>query len=352
MKKVLAAVAILLVLAALGLTGAGIALRRFLTSPQGDPSAPSTLLIVEPGANADQIARELEEAGLVKPAWLFLRILQLSGDEHRLQAGEYEVPAGLSPLQVLDWLREGRVLTVSVTVREGLDLEETAQVFADAGVAERDALLAAFRDPAPIADLDPAAKDLEGYLFPETYRFPRRAEPARVARRLVETFRTRFATPYASQIAGSRRTLREAVTLASLVEKETGLASERGRVAGVYALRLERGMRLQADPTVIYAMKLEGLWNGNIRRVDLERDHPYNTYTRAGLPPGPIASPGLPSLVAALHPAVDGSVFFVAKGDGSHAFSRTLAEHESHVRALRRAQAEARAARAAGSSSR
>lgn len=339
MKRLAIIAAVVLVVLILAAVAAGHALRRFLTTPQGNATDPPAVLVIERGSSAAMIAAVLDDAAIVRPGWLLERVLAYSGDATRLQAGEYEMPRGLTPLQVIDRLREGRVVTIAITVREGLDMHETAAVFADAGVAPLEDLQRAFADPAPIADLDPKATSLEGYLYPDTYHFPRRADAALIARTLVENFRRRFATPYSGRFDGPGRSLREIVTLASLVEKETALAHERGRVAGVFAERLARGMRLQCDPTVIYAMKLEGRWNGNIRRADLERDHPYNTYRRAGLPPGPIASPGLPALVAALHPQRDGLLFFVAKGDGSHRFSRTLEEHERAVREFVRSRA-------------
>ncbi len=315
----------LLVVAVVAAAGA------YLLLPQGADDALPGRVTIDPGMNARQIAERLDEAGVVGPAWLFARVLRLTGVDRRLHAGEYELAAGLSPLEVLQEIARGRIVTVPVTLREGLDLHETARAIAEAGIADADALREAFSDPTPVRDLDPQAGDLEGYLFPETYRFARGAEPATIARTMVAMFRERFAEPHAAAVDASPLTLRQVVTLASLVEKETAVPDERARIAGVFLERLDRGMRLQCDPTVIYALKRAGRWDGNIRKRDLSWDHPYNTYVRSGLPPGPIASPGLAALRAVLEPERDGSLYFVATGDGRHRFRRTFGEHRRAV---------------------
>ncbi|MDQ7006901.1 MAG: endolytic transglycosylase MltG [Acidobacteriota bacterium] len=309
---------------------AGTAL--FLHLPQGEPGAAPVGITVEPGASAAEVARALEERGVVRPAWALSRAMRLLGVQHRIHAGEYRFEPPLAPSEVIRILGEGRIVPLRVTVPEGLDLHQTAALLAQAGVAGAGGLLAAFSSPAAIADLDPRATDLEGYLFPETYSFPRNYDPRKVAAELVGTFRKRFVEVYADEIAGASLDLRELVTLASLVERETARRDERSRIAGVFVERLARHMRLQCDPTVIYALRRAGRWDGDIRRRDLAWDHPYNTYTRAGLPPGPIASPGLESLQAALRPERRGELFFVAGGDGGHVFSRNLADHQRAVR--------------------
>ncbi len=185
------------------------------------------------------------------------------------------------------------------------------------------------RDPARIADLDPDAPDLEGYLFPDTYRFARGTGEAAIVDELVATFRRRYRDRLAGELAPGE--LRRLVTLASIVEKEARLDDERPLIAGVFANRLRRGMPLQADPTVIYALILLDRWDGNLRRPDLRIDSPYNTYRYPGLPPGPICSPGLASLEAAAAPADTPYLYFVSRNDGSHVFAATLAEHNRNV---------------------
>ena len=183
-----------------------------------------------------------------------------------------------------------------------------------------------------IEDLDPEAPDLEGYLFPDTYALPRGATAARLVGLMVARFREAFDPALREAAAGRGLTVREAITLASLVEKETARADERALVASVYHNRLRRPMLLQCDPTVIYALEKAGTYDGNLRRADLSLDSPYNTYRYQGLPPGPIAAPGRAALEAAVHPAETDHLYFVSRNDGSHVFASTLREHNANVR--------------------
>ncbi|RMG44513.1 MAG: endolytic transglycosylase MltG [Acidobacteria bacterium] len=311
---------------------AAAAAALFSARPQGGPPGAVVGVEIPAGSSAREVAARLAEAGVSRPAWLVSALMRISGVSRRVKAGRYAFELPVAPAEVLRALARGRVATFPVTVPEGLTVEEVAKLLAREGFADEEALLEAFRDPRPIRDLAPAAETLEGYLFPETYRFPKPYDARRIAAEMVATFRTRFAEPHAAEIAASKLSLHEIVTLASLVEKETAVAEERPLIAGVYLERLERGMRLQCDPTVIYALKRAGKWDGNIRRADLRRDDPYNTYVRVGLPPGPIASPGLDALIAALNPVRSGALYFVSRGDGTHVFSRTLAEHNRAVR--------------------
>ncbi|MBP7147117.1 MAG: endolytic transglycosylase MltG [Acidobacteria bacterium] len=305
----------------------------FLSAPTSSTRAAEPLTISIPqGATARHVAQLLEREGVIRSARLFSLLLRFTGADRRIQAGDHTIRAGLNAGQLVRELQRAELITTAFTIPEGLTLDETAAVIAAAGIANRDELRTAFQDPAPVLALDPRAPNLEGYLFPDTYRVFLAAKPREIAELLVATFRRRFADPRAAEIERSGRTLRDIVTLASLVEEETAVPLERPRVAGVFAERLARGMRLQCDPTVIYALRLAGAWNGNLRREDLERDHPYNTYTRAGLPPGPIAAPGLASLEAALAPQRDGSLYFVARRDGTHVFSTSLEQHSRAVR--------------------
>src|SRR6185295_7487598 len=189
----------------------------------------------------------------------------------------------------------------------------------------------AAKHPAPIRDLDPAAQDLEGYLFPETYSLPRRTDAPTLVRLMVAAFNRAFTPELRAAAAARNRSVRQAVTLASIVEKETARADERPTVAAVYGNRLRIGMALQCDPTVIYALQRAGAYTGNLRHDDLSFDSPYNTYRYPGLPPGPIASPGRASLEAAVHPAAADYLYFVSRNDGSHEFARTLEEHNRNV---------------------
>ena len=222
-----------------------------------------------------------------------------------------------------------------ITIPEGRTLEETATLAGAEGMVVGDFLSEA-RDSRLIQDLDSEASDLEGYLFPDTYDIPLTPDPARsLVRRMVRRFRE-VVEPELPRTAESGLTVREVVILASLVELETGAAEERPRIAAVFLNRLEKRMLLQTDPTIIYAMKQEGRWKGNIRKTDLEMESPFNTYRHPGLPPGPIGSPGRDAILAVLDPAETRELYFVSRNDGTHQFSVTLAEHNRAVNRYQR----------------
>jgi UPF0755 protein len=220
-------------------------------------------------------------------------------------------------------------------VIEGLTLDEIAAAIAAAGFGDVERLRAAMADASSMRDLDPAASDLEGYLFPDTYAFARGTSETAIVAAMVGTFRHAVGTVIGpSPPAGEVRRL---ATLASIVEKETGLDTERPLVAGVFVNRLRLGIPLGADPTIIYALKKAGAWDGDVRRADLAMESPYNTYRVAGLPPGPICSPGLASLRAAAAPATTQYLYFVSRNDGSHVFAATLEEHNRNVQQWQKA---------------
>jgi UPF0755 protein len=206
-----------------------------------------------------------------------------------------------------------------------------AALYESKGFGEAKAFIAAASSGALVQDIDPQARDLEGYLFPETYTLPRRATPEQLIARMVAGFRKALTPDIESAATARGLTVRQLVTLASIVEKETAKKEERPLVAAVYSNRLQIGMGLQCDPTVIYALERAGRYDGNLRREDLQFDSPYNTYRYAGLPPGPIASPGRAALQAAASPASVSYLYFVSKNDGSHAFAATLEEHNRNV---------------------
>ena len=286
---------------------------------------------IDPGTSANGILAKLSNAGVIVDAHLGRAWLLLHGNPS-LQAGEYDFHAPLTMAQALGKVIRGEVAAHRVTIVEGLTLEETADRLAAAKVADRDALLPLMRDASLVADLDPRATDLEGYLFPDSYSFTVGTPPKTVVATMVSDFRRRWhegVEPHVTKDGG--RSVREIVTLASIVEKEAKLDSERPLIAAVYANRLQRGMGLFADPTIIFALKKEGRWNGNLTRDDLQMTSPYNTYRVAGLPPGPICSPGAGSLVAAAAPADVPYLYFVSRNDGSHVFATTLEEHNRNV---------------------
>ena len=283
------------------------------------------------GAGPASIGRRLVEAGVIRDTLGFRFEIARTRTGRRLQAGEYRFDRPMTVREVVAKIAHGDVYLLPITFREGLRIREMAQVFESKGFGTAAEFIAAASDAGPIRDIDPAARDLEGYLFPDTYAMPRHATAAPLVARMVAGFE-RVLTPKLRAEAQARGlSVRELVTLASIVEKETGKAEERPLVAAVYANRLKIGMGLQCDPTVIYALERAGRYDGNLTRENLQFDSPYNTYRYAGLPPGPIASPGQASLEAAAHPADVPYVYFVSRGDGSHAFATTLDEHNRNV---------------------
>jgi UPF0755 protein len=323
-------VPLLLLVVAL-LVGAGwLGWRRETRAVRLAADAPTVRLVVPPGASAEAIGRKLETLGLVRHPLLFRLLVRSRGLGGQLKAGEYALEGPLSLEQIVELLARGEVVRREVTVPEGRTLDETAALVGAEGIPV-EGFLAAARDPASIRDLDPDATDLEGYLFPDTYELPLGPDPARsLVERMVRRFRE-VVGPELPRIGESGFTVREVVILASLVELETAATDERPRIAAVFLNRLERGMLLQTDPTIIYAMKQEDRWSGNIRRQDLEMESPFNTYRHPGLPPGPIGSPGREAIRAVLDPADTRDLYFVSRNDGTHHFSETLTEHNRAV---------------------
>jgi UPF0755 protein len=316
-----------LVLLALAAAGAWYHETRM---PLGGAAAAPQSLVVPPGASVMEIGRRLHALGRVRHPQLFRLYVLARGEAGRLKAGEYELPAGLALDQIVGKMVRGEVVRRFVTFPEGRTIEDMAGILRASGLGPA-GFLAKAGDASLIRDLDPQAGDLEGYLFPDTYDLAPTAEaPAELPARMVGRFRA-VVGPEIYAVRASGLTLREVVTLASVVEMETARPEERPRVAAVFLNRLKKGMPLQTDPTVIYALRRAGTWNGNIRREDLDVDSPYNTYRYPGLPPGPIASPGRASLQAVLRPAPVADLYFVSRGDGSHYFSDTLAEHQRAV---------------------
>jgi UPF0755 protein len=292
---------------------------------------PEVFVDIPPGSSPGTIASRLVSAGVVRDARTFQVALMISGRSRSLRAGEYRFDAPLHALDVIDKIARGDVYRRRLTFREGLTIAEMAQVFEARGFGKADEFIKAAANGGLIADLDPAARDLEGYLFPETYALPRGTSAAAVVAQMVDGFKNVMTPELRAAATGAGLTVRQLVTLASLVEKETGTPDERPLVAAVYANRMKIGMGMQADPTVIYALQKAGRYTGNLKREDLQFDSPYNTYRYAGLPPGPIAAPGRASLEAAAKPADVDYLYFVSKNDGSHVFATTLEEHNRNV---------------------
>ena len=320
------------------LAAAGTAWLIFL--PAGPEN--ETFVEIAPGSSSNQIAAQLEKAGVVRSRYGFdLVRLWKRG---RLKAGEYRFDHAAPATEVYARIARGDVYTLPVTIPEGSTRFDIATRVAQAGylnITKEQFLAATVSETPLITDLDPRATSLEGYLFPDTYRFPRRVTPTQIISTMVRRFRT-----VAAQVdltPATARTIHDEVTLASLVERETAVNSERPLVASVLTNRLEKKMPLMTDPAVIYGLEVEGKWRGSIYQSDLvdpKHDTPYNTYRHTGLPPGPIANPGLPSLRAALNPAATNYLYFVAAGadpQGKSRFAATLDEHNKNVASYRQA---------------
>jgi UPF0755 protein len=298
--------------------------------PRIAEGAPPVRLVVPPGASAESIARQLHALGLVHHPLAFRLLARERGAGARLKAGEYAFAGPLSLEGILDALVRGDVVRRDLTIPEGRSLDEIAALVVAEGL-DLEAFLEAARDPAPLRDLDPLATDLEGYLFPDTYDLPQSPEAPRVlVRRMTQRFREVIG-PRLASVAERGLTVRQVVILASIVELETASASERPRIAAVFLNRLGKKMPLQTDPSIIYALRKAGRWDGNIRKRDLDIDSPYNTYRRAGLPPGPLGSPGREAIRAVLEPADTKELYFVSRNDGTHEFSETLSAHNRAV---------------------
>jgi UPF0755 protein len=323
-----------LFLVALGVLAAGIAgvLYKQTSEPFKGYEAAEQFVTIEPRSGTRTIGQRLIAAGVVQNEGVFRAALWRTGRARSLQAGEFRFDRPMTPTEVIDKIARGDVYNRRVTFPEGLNIQEMARIYEQQQFGKAAAFVEAARDPGAIRDIDPAATDLEGYLFPETYAMPRNTTATKLVSMMVGRFRQLFTAEMQQAARALEMTPREAVTLASLVEKETAMPAERPMVAAVYLNRLKIGMGMQADPTVIYALQRAGRYNGNLRREDLSFDSPYNTYRYAGLPPGPIASPGLASLQAAVAPAKIDYLYFVSRNDGSHVFARTLVEHNENVR--------------------
>jgi UPF0755 protein len=331
--KRLAALVLILVLAG----GAAAAwLYLGVSQPYKGYEAAERFVDIPPGSGPSSIGRRLVEAGIVRDLTSFRLAVWLSRQGRRLQAGEYRFDRPVTAREVVDKIARGEVYVLPVTFREGLSVKQMAALFESKGFGPADAFVRASKNANLVRALDPDAHDLEGYLFPDTYSLPRKATAEQLVARMVASFEKALTPEIRRQAAARGMGLRQLVTLASIVEKETGNPNERPLVAAVYANRLKIGMGLQCDPTVIYALEQAGRYNGNLTREDLHFDSPYNTYRYAGLPPGPIASPGRASLAAAAAPADVPYIYFVSRNDGSHAFATTLEEHNRNVQQYQR----------------
>jgi UPF0755 protein len=292
-----------------------------------------TFVDVPHGTSTQGIADLLARAGVIRNHWDFIAA-RFTERDRKLQAGEYRFNHAASTMEVLDRIARGDTFYYTLVVPEGQNMFDIAADIEKLGLGPAANFLAAARNPAMIRDLDPRAPTLEGYLFPNTYKLTRHATSESICRLMTGKFREVWRGLQA------QANVHDAVTLASMVEKEGKLPEERPRIAAVFENRLRIGMKLDCDPTTIYAAVLAGRYRGTIYRSDLDSDNPYNTYKHAGLPPGPIANPGLASINAALHPSEVDALYFVLRPDGSggHEFTNNIAAHNLATDRYRRGQ--------------
>ncbi|MFC1821698.1 endolytic transglycosylase MltG [Thermodesulfobacteriota bacterium] len=321
-RLILLLTGLLFVAAIFTFLGGGI----FLISP-ADESGEEQIVVITEGLSLKGVAQKLEEKGLIRNRTLFWLWARTMGYARNIKSGEYVMSARLPPVKILEKLTRGGVMTHPVTIPEGLTRRQIADLLAVKGLGDKEQFLALTRDPALAKKYGIPGETLEGYIYPDTYHFARGLS----ARAVIETMINRFwqlVEPLKERAGEINMDIGEVIILASIVEKETGKSEERPVIASVFLNRLKRRMRLDSDPTVIYGLDN---FDGNLTRKDLAKPTPYNTYLIRGLPPGPIANPGIASIKAVLYPARTDYLFFVSKNDGSHYFSKTLAEHNKAV---------------------
>lgn len=329
-----------LLLVAVVFTGLGF-VSRTLMRPYQAASADKYVVELTKGRSPMAVAQELEAKGVIRNASLFYYYGKIQGAWSRMKAGEYEVGPAMAPSQILSILMSGVSLSRPFLVREGENTYEIAEELEAKNYGTAKAFLRLIRDPKFISTLgfsDPQPKSLEGYLYPDTYGLQKRLSQEDIVRRMVRRFHEAWGTSQDAAAQALGMTRDQVITLASVVEKETGAQVERPMIAGVFMNRLRKKMRLQSDPTIIY-----GIWeryDGNIHKSDILSNHPWNTYVIPALPIGPISNPGRDAIEAVLHPAAHSFLFFVSHNDGTHEFTSTLADHQ---KAVNRFQINARA---------
>jgi UPF0755 protein len=325
-KKFLAGFLILLILF-------GGAVYYWAGQPILDESSPSMEFSIKPGSGVRGAARQIAEAGIPVQPWLLELLARVSGKSSRIKAGTYEIEPGTTPTRLVEQLVRGEFAQESLAIIEGWTFKQMREAIAAHQHLKHDT--ASLSEKELLAKVTPNFEHAEGLFFPDTYLFAKGASDLQVYRQAHAMMMKKLDEAWAKRAPGlPYKSPYEALIMASIVEKETGQKSERSMIAGVFVNRLKRGMLLQTDPTVIYGMG--DAYQGNIRKRDLQTDTPYNTYTRAGLPPTPIALPGVASLTAALDPARTDALYFVSRGDGTSHFSGNLNEHNQAVNKFQR----------------
>jgi len=300
----------------------------FLYTPPSTEKIIKTVFIPQ-GASFNLIARELEKEDVITDAGKFSLLAQFKDAITRIKAGEYEFTTSMPPTEVLEMMLSGQVKDYTITVPEGYSIEEVAMVLDNADIVKMSEFIVKAKDKVFAASLGIDGNTVEGYLFPDTYKLTKGMTPEEIIKRMVQRFNKVFSEVISTKSYGLNMSKRQIVTLASIIEKETGDRSESHIISAVFHNRIKKQMRLESDPTVIYGIKN---FDGNLTKKHLLTHTPYNTYKVYGLPPGPIANPGRASLEAAVAPSPDPYLFFVSRNDGTHYFSRSLKEHNKAVR--------------------
>lgn len=285
-------------------------------------------VVIQKGMNFKEITSLLKKEGIIKNDFLFDLLGRTSGVTRKVRAGYYSLSPSMPMIEILKTLKKGMIIEYSLTIPEGLTIEDIADAIEKPGLSRREDFISITKDRGFIKSIGFDADSLEGYLFPDTYLLPKGVTSQEIAERMINRFREVITPEIENRAKEIGLTMGEVITLASIIEREAQIDSERALVSAVYHNRLRKGMHLQADPTAIYGRKR---LNEKITKKDLKIKSPYNTYKILGLPPGPIANPGLKSIKAALHPADVDYLFFVSKNDGTHHFSRTAVEHNEAV---------------------
>jgi len=289
---------------------------------------PSKIVNIPDRTSFQQVAALLEREELIRSRLAFIWLARFQSADRKIQAGEFELNPSMTPAEILARLTMGQVVLHPLLIPEGLTMFQIADIFGQQGLVDRQEALRLMKDPAFIATLGIKADSLEGYLYPDTYKFPKGVKPKDVITTMVEHLRQVYGPDLAERARELKMTQHEVLTLASVIEKESGSNGEREEISAVFHNRLKKHIPLQSDPTVIYGLPN---YDGNIHKKDLLSPSPYNTYRITGLPPGPIANPGIQAIRATLYPSNSPALYFVSKNDGTHQFSATLAEHNEAV---------------------
>lgn len=311
------------------------ALRHFFTDPFNTADTTTALFEVLPEENLRAIAQKLEEDGLIRNHITVTLLAKLQKKDKLVMAGEYEFSPAMTPQQILDAMVEGKMILRRVTLKEGLSIKEIGPLLEEAGISSKSDFDTALADASLLTTLNIPASSFEGYLFPETYRFQRSTAARKIIERMRGEFDKHWDSTWDARLIELEMTKHQILTLASIIEKESGNSEEQPLISSVFHNRLAKGMRLQADPTVIYGIPN---FDGNITKEHLQTPTAYNTYVIQGLPPGPIANPGRSAIQAALYPKETAFLFFVGNGKGKHIFSETLNEHNNAVNLFQRGQ--------------